>query len=195
MKALRAAAILLLSMFSAVSYAAPDLYVGAGAGVSSADIEVNVGSSIQSSTDESGSAQKVFAGLKFTENLSAELAYVRLGEFGYTLRSGANSVVTKIEGDSIAASAILRAPLQAISLFGRIGLHRFNVDADYSLNGALVDSESASGTKPLLGLGAELPLGKQAFARVELERYMDIGNDSMGKSDIDVLSASIGFNF
>jgi hypothetical protein len=46
-----------------------------------------------------------------------------------------------------------------------------------------------------VGLGAKLSFTESVHARVEWERFADIGDDDTGQDDVDLLSVGLGFAF
>jgi hypothetical protein len=45
------------------------------------------------------------------------------------------------------------------------------------------------------GLGGRVTITERVFGRLEWERFADIGDDDLGKDDVDLVSAGIGTEF
>jgi len=59
----------------------------------------------------------------------------------------------------------------------------------------LSTSDKPTGTSADFGAGVKYDFQKKVGAQAEFQRYASIGNDSTGKSDVDLISASIVYRF
>ena len=169
-------------------------YGGVGAGQSQADVDCDL--DITCSADDTDTAIKLFAGNQITQNLGVEFGYVDLGEMKI---NGSDSFLgtanASIEATGFFAAVTGSMPLGGVSLFGKLGLLRWDIDANVNTSIGS-GSVSESGTDPFLGVGAQIPLGQNLAIRAEWERFMDIGDtDTTGQSDVDVISVGLMFKF
>jgi len=130
--------------------------------------------------DDSDTAGKILGGYQFSKNFDLELAYTDLGQ------SKAGNVTFGATGFD--ATGVGMLPLgSGFSLLARGGL--FIWKADRKAPGASTD---ATGTDLTYGLGLKFDFNRDFSARVEWQRYKDVGDVSRtGQSDIDVIGASL----
>jgi OOP family OmpA-OmpF porin len=206
-------AVLLIGVFLSFNCHAANPYIGAGIGQAKAkdagdcsDLSGLLNPGYSCSIDDTDTSFNLFLGYAFSPNLSAELGYVDLGK--YTIDAsgtvfGTATPVT-VNGDIKAKgwtlSAVGTLPIQpSFSLLGRFGFFIWDVDISANASsGALSGSasDSASGTDPFFGIGAQWNVNKQLGVRGEWAHYMDVGDENTtGQSDVDNLSISILFNF
>ena len=155
------------------------------------------------SCDDKDSSWKIFGGYQFNRNFAVELGYADLGT------SSASGVVSTGLGP-ITASANFEATVfeltavgvfpvtERVSLYGRAGLYR--ADVELSGSGTLGATtipvrETESNSDLTLGIGVRFGITRNLSLRGEWQRYMDVGSDEVGESDIDVLSLGVLFRF
>lgn len=149
-----------------------------------------------SSTDDTDTGWKAFAGYRFMKYLAVEGAYTNFGE------ATANSIVTApsagvvnttLESDAWTLSALGILPLgDRFSLFGRVGVNFWNIDVSATGTGGggtATASDSDDGTDWVYGVGAAYDFTPNLSARGEWERY------DFDDSDVDLLSAGISWSF
>ena len=150
--------------------------------------------------DDKDTGWKVFGGYQFNKNFGAEVGYVDLG------KATANGVITgvavsadaKVKGFEVLGVGTLPIA-NNFSAYGKLGFFRW--DLDVSATGAISGfsatvSASETGTDFTFGLGLKYDFAKNIGARLEWQRYNDIGKESTtGKSDADLLSLGIVFKF
>jgi len=207
--------VLVLGIFLSFNCYAGNPYIGAGFGQAKAKDAGNCSDfsgpglfnpGYSCSIDDTDTSFDLFLGYAITPNISAELGYVDLGK--YTLDASGTvfgtSTPVALNGDIKAKgwtmSAVGTLPLQpSFSLLGRFGFFIWNVDISVnassgSLSGSA--SDSASGTDPLFGIGAQWNVNKNLGLRGEWTHYMDVGDENTtGQSDVDNLSISVLYNF
>lgn len=181
-------------------------YIGAGVGQSSADIDAP----FTTSKDETGNALKAFAGFDFNDYLGAEIGLSHLGYFDarQSFTDGTSIYRGAIDIRARAAYLAARAHMKlgdVVEVFAAAGVQRWSlkVDAAYDVysasTGAFVRrvniNEEDSGTSPYLGVGLAVEVVKSLLLRFEWERYQGVGNDSLGESDVDVVSAGVALRF
>ena len=177
---------------SSSAYAENGIYVGASLGPSRAVswCEDNTGD-----CEDVALGWKAYMGTQFHPNWAIEAAFVDLGEFTATDTSGGFPIDAEAEvtGFNIAAIGIL--PMSPTFAFlGRFGVILSSLDIQAS-GGGQSASDRASNTSLAVGLGARVGITDRVFARVEWERFADIGDDETGQDDVDFLSVGLGMAF
>lgn len=107
----------------------------------------------------SDTAYKIYAGFKLS-NLAIETGYV---DFGKPTDAGANLALTGLD-----AFGILHFALGPVSVFGKLGLVRWDYDLDH-----IVSNYHKEGTDAAFGVGARFDLGSLGL-RIEYELF-DVG--------------------
>lgn len=165
---------------------------------SSSDINselASIGITATSTTDDKDTGWKAFAGYRIMKYLAVEGAYANLGEVSANIISTAPVAGTanvQVENEAWTISALGILPLNdKFSLFGRLGLNVWNIDASASGTGSggATYSDSDDGTGVVYGLGAAYNLTPNLSLRAEWERYDFDG------SDLDFVSAGLGWSF
>jgi OOP family OmpA-OmpF porin len=170
-------------------------YAGVGFGQSKADIECDL--DITCSSDDTDTGWKLFVGNRFSPNAAVEFGYLNFGEAkinGTDSFFGSAGATIESSGFNMALVGFL--PIgKSVNLIGKVGLFRWDLDASVSTSIGAGDS-SESGIDPMFGIGASFDLGKDTAVRIEWERFTDVGDENeTGKSDVDLLSASLVFRF
>lgn len=172
-------------------------YIGGAIGRSSVDTGISQGSA---SLDENDTSFKVYGGLQLNKFLGAELHYANLGDATLTGTTGSTfsldgtnytfnqAADISIGAQSFGLSGTLGYKMGAVRPFVKGGLHRWNLDANYSSSTSSADA-SETGFDGTLGLGAELTIIGGFNVRTEYERYL------IGDMNVDVLSAGINYRF
>ena len=193
-------------------------YAGLGIGRSSADVTeisrqdiLNSGftslSTFQSGSSKSDTAWKIFGGYRFSPNIAAEFFYANLGKFsrdasGNGATSGSSSVnfslnsELKITGFGVAA--LLGAPLSdQWNVFAKPGLLFWDAkrtSTTTATGGTQSGSISKNGTSPSFGVGTSYAFTDKLSARLEWERYFEVGDKSTtDKSDVNLFALSVQF--
>lgn len=190
----------------ATSAHAADGYLGLGIGVSTVDgmsaqdfaAALDDGSFVAAGTDDTDTAFKLFAGVQLTPNLAIEAAYTRLGTYTAQATSdgsgffyAAGSVNYEAEGSAVSVALKGIAPLNdTVSLYGKLGMARWDVEETLSNNGFPVLSVSDDGTDPYLALGVAFRLSDQLSLQVEVERFVDVLEE-----DVGIMGAALQFRF
>lgn len=185
------ASALLASGVPVMSFASDTpFYVGAGLGVSNASKAcTNIGGDgFSGSCHKKDNGIKIVGGYKFSENLSAEIGYVNLGEFkaSGTATSGAIDAKSKISGFQFGVLGQFVVG-ESFSLLGKLGGFRW----DQKVSGTASPTLSTGGTKGIdlfYGFGIQYDFTRNFVLRTEWERYRDIGKSN--KSDVDLFSVN-----
>lgn len=197
-------------------------YVGAGAGQSSfdddaittselADEVATIGDidNVSVDVDDSDTGFKVFGGYRFNDFVALEAAYVDLGSIEAsisgdgTFDGGEGSEPFSFSGSASAdvkgygVNAIVGYPvLGLVNVFASVGAFRWESDASGSITATDgIDSETYSasasddGIDIKYGVGARMTFLDHLGVQVEWENY------DVGSSDVDLLSASVSWEF
>lgn len=204
-------------------------YLGAAAGQSRAasslvtDREAAIGNgnepNMQTSSDLKDTAGKLFGGYRLTPHFAVEAHWTSLGKqrienafdvpFGQTGKGG---VLTEREVEGFGLDLVAgweAAP--GFSLFGRVGAFRADVTTDTTISG---DTRFADGTEGNFrsvsqnetvlkaGLGAGYAFTRNLSARLEWERFVDVGKrltpesrGDTGEADHDAWWLGVVFRF
>lgn len=204
-------------------------YLGVAAGQSKAasslvtDREATIGNgnepNMQTTSDLKDTAGKLFGGYRITPVFALEAHWTSLGEqridntfdvpFGTTGKGGVRTE-REVEGFGLDLVAGWEAS-PGFSLFGRIGAFRADVTTDTTISG---DTRFADGTEGNFrsvsqnetvfkaGLGAEYAFTRNLAARLEWERFLDVGkrltpgsNGNTGEADHDAWWLGVVFRF
>ena len=174
-------------------------YFGAGAGEAESDVslsELDDGSLISGSVDDSDTGTKFFVGFRFSEKVAVEGALVDLGETsidatsngsGFLFAAGPASAEVDVDGINIALVGIWPVG-EKVDVIGKLGFFAWDADASASNSAFGSVSIDDDGTDPMFGVGGQFRVGKKVGIRVEFERFADVFD-----VDVDLLSVSILF--
>ena len=169
-------------------------YLGASAGQSIARDWCPSSLLVGESCDDTKSAYGVFGGYQVNKYLGAELGYTDLGEFKAS--EPGIALTSKVKGFELLGVGTIPINPQ-FEVYGKVGV--FFWDLKVSCEGTLcaVGSLSEKATDLTYGLGAKFNFTKNVGARVQYQRYKDIGDDATlgGKTDVDVISVGVVFKF
>ena len=140
------------------------------------------------SCDDKDTGYKGFVGWQFHPNFAVEGGYYHLGEA--TLNGVGVTASAKVRGWELVGLAIFPV-WQQLSLYGKVGAARSRVTGNSNLG----ISGSDNSTDFTYGLGAQYAFTRNVAARVEWQRYNDVGGSNVGKDDIDFFNASLLYRF
>lgn len=187
--------ILTLSFFSTPSYSQSDLYGGIGYGATSTDTGITAGTA---TLDEDDNGIKLFIGKQFNKNVAIEGLYVDLGEASVTGDTGDTFFIggttytflvdngsLAAEGSLIGVNALFSHYLsKQTSLFAKIGVASWEVDATVSGSGVASSTASNDGTDIFYGLGGHYKITDSWSVRGEYEIF------NFDDDDADMISIS-----
>lgn len=184
----------LIGMIAALLLAIPasaqnlgGVYLGGGLGQSDAKDGCDGISGPGVSCDSEDTAWRLFGGYQLNTNLALELGYTDLGEVSATGPGGSASA----EATALEVSALGMFPIaEGFSLYGKAGVYRGEVDASGPGGSASEDN-----TDFTLGAGVQFDMTRNIALRGEWQRYMDMGGEETGESDVDVLSVNVLYRF
>ena len=152
-----------------------------------------------SSTEQWKRTPKVFAGFRFSEAFSGEIAYHAMGSVN---ADGPGLAQSTLQSQAVAVSLIAKQPLsdlpwtagtllEGARLFARAGAAYRWTSQTYPGAAPLRDSGPAF----LLGFGFEQDIGEYAFLRAEYEYIGKSGLDGTVNVQNTPVSVSLGFRF
>lgn len=150
------------------------------------------------SCDDKDSSWRIFGGYQFHKHFAAELGYADFGKFTASgTAPGLGSVSAEVKANAWDLVLVGIVPVaESFSVFGKAGLALWDVDSSATISGVGSASVSDDGTDFTFGIGAQYNFTKNVGARIEWQRYNDVGDsNTTGKSDVDVFSASVLFMF
>ena len=160
--------------------------------------------------DKTDVGWKAYLGYRFNPYLAAEGGYVDLGEasFNTTIVSappGTNPappfpIHATATAKGVVLSGLAHLPLtDSFSLFAKAGLFRWQAKFTERIPGTDITrvSRSEEKTDPLYGAGLQLHFTPAIAARLEWERFKDVGSGIGGREgrDVDFFSAGILVQF
>lgn len=213
-KLFSAAAVLLPLCSGAAQAQSQGWYIGAGAGqskvnnASCSDLNGVFDPGFSCTSNDTSTGWKLFAGYQFNPYLAAEGGYVDLGNFKASASGRVTGIPATASGSDKASGFSLDAvgtlPIsEQFGLLGRIGIFAWSLDASATASaggggapGASASlSDKPSGTSLDFGVGVKYDFTRDVGVRAEFQRFQSIGNDNTGKSDIDLISASLLYRF
>lgn len=182
----------------APSVAAPEagFYVGAGVGQSRAegcDRLYAVGFS--GTCDNKDTAFNLFGGYQINRHFAAELGY---GSGELTVNGALAGVPysASVETDILELTGLAMLPvMDRLSVYAKAGLFYWDTEAQGNFGGA-ISTGNDSDIDVTYGLGAQYSFTRNWSARVEWQRYRDVGSASaLGAADADVVRAAVRYAF
>ena len=144
---------------------------------------------------------KLYAGYRLGRIWAVEGGYAALGRYrdqGQVVENP-GSVQTTFKAGSWNLAALAILPLgNGFEAFGKAGAGywRTRLDTEGTFSGRSAHSAEANGSGSLLGLGARWRYSDRLTARVEWERFGQVGKaDRTGRTDIDFASIGLQYNF
>jgi len=189
---------------STVAGAEPSrFYAGAGIGRSSTafnDCSNTIAAVQVCDIEDTDTGWKVFGGYRLeNRDLALEVSRVDLGTFRATAWGTFQTATSiyKVAGFSLDA-VMAWPPRSRFGVIGRVGLFAWTLDASSTASGfGGYGSSSEKTTKVNIdyGLGLKYDFHQDVGVRAEYQRFVRVGTDSTGKSDIDLVSASLVYRF
>jgi OOP family OmpA-OmpF porin len=165
------------------------VYVGATVGQSEyKDACGNIAAGV--SCDEKDTAWRILAGYQINRNFAAEIGYHDLGESKASFGSTSGSIKVKaVELVGIGAFPVL----PVLSIYGKIGGYYAKTELSSNIPG--VGSADDNNTGLTYGAGVQWDVLRNLGLRLEWQRYDDVGSDSTGEGDINVISVGALWRF
>jgi OmpA-OmpF porin, OOP family len=166
---------------------------------------------VDSELDDSDKGWGVHIGYRINRYVAAEVGYMNLGEFNY-----ANQVQLQVLGTTFVFNSDARLTAQGGPFASVLGMFPINERFDVHVRGGLllsdtrfrmrsvavmpdvpesfISEETDDSDKDFFaGLGATWNINESYSLRVEYQRFLDVGADSVGEQDIDLISAALLF--
>lgn len=188
------------AFFLAVPAFAQDSGFYAGGGIGQAKFKDACGSApgiTVLSCDDKDTAWRILAGYQFNRNFAVEGGYTDLGEV-----SGSGLVLGLPFDVGVSAKGwellgVASVPFNnELSAYAKAGIFRWKVKGTAAISGLGTGSVSDNGTDFTFGVGLRYDFTKSVGARLEWQRYNDVGDDSTtGKADINLWSLGIVVKF
>lgn len=128
-----------------------------------------------SNCEDSDTAWKLFGGYRLSERLSAEGAYVSLGDLH---KGGENSDISAFTANAVGTMPVT----EKFDIFGKLGVMRWSSDNT---------DEDESGFGVTYGLGAKMRLNETTSLRAEWEKFPGIETSSSDDTDVNMLSVGV----
>lgn len=152
------------------------------------------GAGFAGSCDDRDTTWNFNAGYQFNRNAAVELGYVDFGNVTASGTAGGAAVGASSSAKALELTGIAMFPVaQAISLYGKAGIFRWNADA--SRSGPALLAASDRGNDFTFGLGAQYSFTRNIAALLEWQRYNNVGVASAGESDINVMRVGLRYKF
>ncbi len=155
--------------------------------------------------DTNDTGFKAFGGFRLNDNLALEVGGAVLGEASLNGTVSGVRITLEFDGTvthnhSFSLAPVIHVPLGNFSVFGKFGIHRWDVDieSEGEFNSEAFNvSESDSGVDPFYGAGGQLQMTENMDIRIEWERYQfsDLNGQSDADSEVDAYFASLIYRF
>ena len=146
------------------------------------------------SCDDKDTGWRAYVGYQFHPNFAIEAGHFNLGEASAS--GGGLSATAKVRGWEAVGVAMIPVWQQQLSLFAKAGVARTRVSIDGAVAGfGTVISAKENSTDFTFGLGALYLFTRNFGARLEWQRYDDVGGDATGKDDLDLFSIGLMYRF
>ncbi len=140
------------------------------------------------SCDDKDTAFKILGGYNINRNFAAELGYT---DFGKAKASGLG-LTDEFKATAWELSGIGSYPVaNQFSVFGRLGLYF----ADAKENTNFAGNFKHTNNDLTYGFGVRYDFSREVGVRGEWQRYSKVGGGDLDKSDVDVISVGVVWNF
>lgn len=149
------------------------------------------------SCDDKDAGWRLYGGYQFHPNIAVEAGYFNLGKASAsgTIGGVSASAEAKVSGWELLGVAMFPV-MNQLSLFAKAGVARSRVSASGSVAGfGTVTSAKDRSTDFTFGGGAQYAFAPNIAARLEWQRYDDVGAENTGKDDLDLFSLGVLFKF
>lgn len=141
--------------------------------------------------DSADNSMRSEVGYQFNNAFSAELGY---SSFGTLFNAKNNTINAKQDASALTISGLGSMPVsERISMFGRLGLARYNVSNSGTVQGVAV--EDGHSTKPYLGAGMKFDLDRNWMLRAEYQLYTDISGIDGTKDNVQAWYLGGAYSF
>lgn len=163
-----------------------NLYIGGSIGQSK--FQTACDTTLVGACDNKDTGYRAFVGWQFHPNFALEGGYFHMGEASGVGPAGVGSF--KVRGWDLVGVAMFPV-WQQLSLYGKAGMARSRVN----LNTNAGFSQSDNTWDFTYGLGGEWGFTRNLAARLEWQRYADVGSGNTTKDDVDYFNAALLYRF
>lgn len=171
---------LVILAVAATAFALP---AAAQVNLSSVYVGGGVGRADQKQIDEQDTSWRIFGGYQINRNFAAELGYHHLGD---AERGGVRREARAWELVGLGLFPVTNT----LSAYGKLGL--YHAQTELSAPGVSADDDNNGVT---YGVGGQWDATRNIGARVEWQRYHNVGTGSTGEGHINVLSVNALYRF
>src|SRR5689334_20363341 len=140
------------------------------------------------SCEDTTTAWKLFGGYQVNRNFAVELGFTpRLAN----AKATGFGLTDEIKSSALELVAIPSLPLGELSLFGKLGVYSAKTDETTNFAG----ERSVTNSDFTYGVGVGYQFHRNLGARLEWQRYSQVGGGDIGKEDIDVVSVGLLYRF
>ena len=140
------------------------------------------------SCDDKDTAFKILGGYNINRNFAAELGYTDLGK----AKASGFGLTDEFKATAWELSGVGSYPVaNQFSVFGRLGLYF----ADVKENTNFIGNFKHTNNDLTYGFGVRYDFSREVGVRGEWQRYSKVGGGDIGKSDVDVISVGVVWNF
>jgi len=140
------------------------------------------------SCDDKDTAFKILGGYNINRNFAAELAYSDFGK----VKASLGALTDEAKATAWELSAVGSYPIaNQFSVFGRLGLYF----ADAKENTNFAGNFKHTNNDLTYGFGVRYDFSREVGVRGEWQRYSKVGGGDLDKSDVDVISVGVVWNF
>ena len=148
-------------------------YLLAGAGRARSDVGCTA------ECDNRDTTWGAYAGYQFNRYFAIEAGFADFGKITVSANLAGAPVTTRFETTVWEADALAIAPFtEKLSGFAKIGVYHYNTDSVQS--GAFIGTSSSKGTEFTVGLGLQYMFTPNFGARLDWQRYNDLGTGAPG---------------
>ena len=144
------------------------------------------------SCDKKDTAFRILGGYQINRNFAAELGYHDLGKVTFS-GSGVSANIKANVWELVGIGAYPFA--NQFSGYGKLGAYHGEAKLSASIAGLGSGSLKETNTDLTFGLGVQYDVSRELGIRGEWQRYGKVGGGAIGKSDIDVISVGVVWNF
>jgi len=140
------------------------------------------------SCDDKDTAFKILGGYNINRNFAAELGYSNFGK----VKASLGALTDEAKATAWELSAVGSYPVaNQFSVFGRLGLYF----ADVKENTNFAGNFKHTNNDLTYGFGVRYDFSREVGVRGEWQRYGKVGGGDIDKSDVDVISVGVVWNF
>ena len=145
------------------------------------------------SCDKKDTAFRILGGYQINRNFAAELGYHDLGKVTFS----GSGLSANIKASAWELVGIGSYPFASqFSGYGKLGAYHGEAKLSASIAGLGSGSLKETNTDLTFGLGVQYDVSRELGVRGEWQRYKNVGGDNTGgKSDVDVLSIGAIYRF